>query len=125
MIFAMHIPDGFLGPWPAAATWLIAIAGLGYSLNRLHAAVGARLAPLIGVMSAGIFAGQMVNFPLVGLAASGHLMGGVLAGVVLGPWGAVVAMTTVLIVQCLMFGDGGLTALGANICNMALIGGLL
>ncbi|HEX4129361.1 MAG TPA: energy-coupling factor ABC transporter permease [Pirellulales bacterium] len=125
MLLAMHIPDGFLGPAATIATWGLAVGGVGYSLWRLRAALGARLAPLIGVTSAGIFAGQMVNFPLVGLATSGHLMGGVLAAVVLGPWGAVVALSTVLIVQCFMFGDGGVTALGANITNMALVGGLL
>jgi cobalt/nickel transport system permease protein len=122
-LLAMHIPDGYLGPAATAATWLLAVMGVGYALWRLHAAIGPRLAPLMGVTAAGIFAGQMVNFPLVLAPTSGHLMGGVLAAVVLGPWGAIVALTTVLIVQCFMFADGGVTALGANITNMALIGG--
>src|SRR5205085_965475 len=99
MLLAMHIPDGFLMPAACAVTWLLAVVGLGYSLRRLQSAVGQRLAPLMGVMAAGIFAGQMVNFPLFGLPTSCHLMGGVLAAVVLGPWGAVVAIATVLIVQ--------------------------
>jgi cobalt/nickel transport system permease protein len=79
----------------------------------------------MGVLAAGIFAGQMVNFPLVGLQVSGHLMGGVLAAVVLGPWGAAIALSAVLVVQCLLFGDGGVLSLGANIFNMGLIGGTL
>jgi cobalt/nickel transport system permease protein len=122
-LLAMHIPDGFLGPGATIVTGLIAGGGLGYALWRLHTQLGARLVPLMGVTAAGIFAGQMVNFPLVGSSTSGHLMGGVLASVVLGPWGAIVALSTVLFVQCFMFADGGVTALGANICNMALIGG--
>lgn len=123
MLLAMHIPDGFLDPLATAATWLTAALGVGYSLRRLRGELGDRLVPLLGVTAAGIFAAQMVNFPLIGLQTSGHLMGGVLAGVVLGPWGAIVALTAVLVVQCLLFGDGGLTALGANITNMGLIGG--
>jgi cobalt/nickel transport system permease protein len=123
LLLAMHIPDGFLGPGATVVTWLVAACGLGYALWRLHVTMGSRMVPLMGVTAAGIFAGQMVNFPLVGLSTSGHLMGGVLAAVVLGPWGAIVALSTVLIVQCFLFADGGVTALGANICNMALIGG--
>lgn len=77
--------------------------------------------PLLGVMSAFIFAAQMLNFPVIG-GTSGHLLGGVLAAVLLGPYAAVIALTCVLIVQCLIFQDGGLSALGANILNMALAG---
>ena len=112
MPLAMHIPDGFLSPAVCAVTWLMAAVGVWYALRRLDRALGPRMVPLLGVTAAGIFAGQMVNFPLPGLATSGHLMGGVLAAVVLGPWGAVAALATVLAVQALLFADGGLTALG-------------
>ena len=79
------------------------------------------MVPLMGVMAAFIFAAQMINFPVPG-GTSGHLVGGVLAGVVLGPWAGTVVLALVLGVQCLVFQDGGLTALGANIVNMAIIG---
>ncbi|MBL8826226.1 MAG: cobalt transporter CbiM [Planctomycetaceae bacterium] len=121
-LWAMHIPDGFLSPGATLCAAFLAILGVGLALRRLNMSVGDRLVPLVGVTAAAIFAGQMVNFPLIGLPASGHLMGGVLAAVLLGPWGGVLALTAVLMVQCLVFGDGGLTALGANVVNMALIG---
>jgi cobalt/nickel transport system permease protein len=121
-LLAMHIPDGFLDPLPLAVTALLAILAVAYALRRVRLAVGDRLAPLMGVMAAGIFAGQMVNFPLIGLQTSGHLMGGVLAAAILGPWGGMVALTVVIVVQCLVFGDGGVSALGANVLNIAVIG---
>jgi cobalt/nickel transport system permease protein len=121
-LLAMHIPDGFLSPVATVLAALIAIAGIGYATRRLQGTIGDRLVPLVGVTAAAIFAGQMVNFPLIGLPASGHLMGGVLAAALLGPWGGALALTAVLCVQCLVFGDGGLTALGANVVNMALVG---
>src|SRR5205807_1682545 len=79
----------------------------------------------MGTMAAFVFAAQMVNFPLGVLPASGHLLGGVLAAVMLGPWAGAVVIAAVLIVQCLLFGDGGLVALGANFVNMGLIGAVL
>lgn len=118
----MHIPDGFLDPLALAVTALLAIASIAFALRQVRLAVGDRLAPLMGVMAAGIFAGQMVNFPLIGLQTSGHLMGGVLAAAILGPWGGMVALTVVIVVQCLVFGDGGVSALGANVLNIAVIG---
>jgi cobalt/nickel transport system permease protein len=121
-LLAMHIPDGFLDPLPLAVTALLAIVAIAYALRRVRLAVGDRLAPLMGVMAAGIFAGQMVNFPLIGLQTSGHLMGGILAAAILGPWGGMVALTVVIVVQCLVFGDGGVSALGANVLNIAVIG---
>lgn len=125
MLYAMHIPDGFLHPLTALVTAALSFGAIGYSLRRLRLEAGDRLVPLVGVTAAGIFAAQMVNFPLGVVPASGHLTGGVLAAVVLGPWAAAVAMTCVLIVQCFLFGDGGVTALGANALNMAVIGPLL
>jgi cobalt/nickel transport system permease protein len=117
----VHIPDGFLDAKACVGTFCMAGAGLGWATRRVRALWSDRTVPLIGVMSAFLFAGQMVNFPIAG-GTSGHLLGGVLAATLLGPEAAVLALTTVLVVQCLLFQDGGVTALGANILNMALVG---
>lgn len=120
----MHIPDAVLSPAVSAATGGIALVGLATSLRRLKDQLGDRTVPLMGTMAAFVFAGQMVNFPLYPLPVSGHLLGGVLSAVLLGPWAGAVVIAAVLIVQCLLFGDGGVTALGANFLNMGLIGSL-
>ena len=119
---AMHTPNAVLDPRVAAATGAIGAAGLWYGLRTLERRLGERTTVLMGTMAAFVFAAQMVNFPLGPLAVSGHLLGGVLAAVMLGPWAGAVVIAAVLIVQCLLFGDGGLTALGANFVNMGLIG---
>lgn len=124
MLLAMHIPDGFLDPRVCLAAALVSLAMLGYALWRIRLREGERLVPLMGVMAACIFAAQMVNVPLVGLGASGHLLGGVLAAIVLGPLAGAVALAAVIVVQCLLFSDGGLLALGANLLNMAVIGSM-
>jgi cobalt/nickel transport system permease protein len=118
----MHIPDAVLSPSVAAATSLLGAGGLAVCLGKLKAELQDRMTPLMGVMSAFVFATQLVNFPLFPLPISGHLLGGVLGAVVLGPWAGAVIMAAVLIVQCFLFGDGGLTALGANFINMGLVG---
>jgi cobalt/nickel transport system permease protein len=118
----MHIPDAVLSPAVAATTGAIAAAGLLTGLRRLESQLRERTTVLMGVMSAFVFAAQMVNFPVGPLPISGHLLGGVLAAVMLGPWAGAGVIGAVLIVQCLLFGDGGLTALGANFVNMGLIG---
>src|SRR3954471_1026638 len=117
----MHIPDGVLAPEVAALTGVAAAAGFGYGLRRLERGLGERTTVLMGIMSAFVFAAQMVKFP-VAPGVAGHLLGGVLAAVMLGPWAGAVVIAAVLIVQCFLFGDGGLTALGANFVNMGLIG---
>jgi cobalt/nickel transport system permease protein len=122
MLFAMHIPDGFLSPGVTIATLVLALVAVAVALRCVRKNEGDRVVPLLGVMAAAIFAAQMVNVPLIGGQASGHLLGGVLAAVVLGPAGGVVAITAVLVVQCFLFGDGGVVALGANVVNMAVIG---
>ncbi len=116
----MHIPDGFLDlkTWTASAA--VGAGLVTYSLTRARNELEERRLPLVGVMAAFVFAAQMVNFP-VGGGTSGHLIGAVLAAATLGPWTASLVMTTVLVVQCLIFGDGGITALGANILNMAFV----
>ncbi|MEW6105084.1 MAG: energy-coupling factor ABC transporter permease [Bacillota bacterium] len=117
----MHIPDGFLDAGTLAATAVVSAATLGYALKRTGRELEERQIPLMGVVSAFVFAAQMLNFPVVG-GTSGHLLGGVIAAVLLGPWAGSLVMATVLIVQCLVFQDGGLLALGANIFNMAVLG---
>lgn len=123
----MHLPDGFLAPQLALALWILTALIVGISLRRLassrdvSAAAGRPI--LMGLVGAFIFAAQMFNFP-VAAGTSGHLLGGVLAGYLLGPWAGTIVMTTVIGVQALLFQDGGLLALGANIFNMGIIGTL-
>ena len=118
----MHIPDGFVSPPVAAATGLVSAAALFIASRRSQAAFGIRRAPILGLTTAFIFAAQMINFPVAG-GTSGHLLGGTLAAVVLdSPWAGTLCIATVLIIQAVLFADGGITALGANILNMAVIG---
>ena len=118
----MHISDAILSPQVTVATGVLAAGGLGYSLRRLQSLLRERATVLMGSMAAFVFAAQMVNFPLFPLPISGHLLGGVLSAIMVGPWAGAVVMAAVLVVQCFVFGDGGLTALGANFLNMGLIG---
>ncbi len=117
----MHIPDGFLDAKTAAATGALALGGLALALRQVRVRLPRRRVPLMGLAAAFVFAAQMLNFPVAG-GTSGHLVGGVLAAVLLGPSAAVVVMSAVLIVQCFLFADGGVLALGANIFNMAVVG---
>lgn len=117
----MHIPDGFLNPPVFISGWVFALASLSYALKKTKEILKDKTIPLMGVMAAFIFSGQMLNFPVLG-GTSGHLLGGVLASVTLGPYAGCIVLSLVLIVQCLVFQDGGLTALGANILNMAVVG---
>ena len=117
----MHIPDGFLSVMVSLVLWVVAVVVVGYALKRVNADVGERQVPLMGVLAACIFAGQMLNFSVTG-GTSGHLMGAALATILLGPWAAIVVMTCVVGVQALIFQDGGLLVLGANIVNMGIIG---
>jgi cobalt/nickel transport system permease protein len=116
----VHIPDGFLDAKTCLGAYCLAGVGLTWAGRRVTAQWNDRTVPLLGVMSAFVFAAQMVNFPIAG-GTSGHLLGGVLAAVLLGPSAAAMALTTVLLVQCFLFQDGGLTALGANVLNLSLI----
>ncbi|BAZ25886.1 cobalamin biosynthesis protein CbiM [Kalymmatonema gypsitolerans NIES-4073] len=118
---AMHIPDGFLNLPVILVTWVIAIALIALALSRSQAEYQEKAVPLMGVCAAFIFAAQMINFPIPG-GTSGHLLGGTLAGALLGPWAGSLVMVAVFIVQAVLFQDGGLTVLGANIFNMGLIG---
>ena len=117
----MHIPDGFINAPTAAVTAGLSAAGLALALRQVRRELPPRRMPLLGLSAAFLFAAQMINFPVAG-GTSGHLMGGVLVAALLGPAAAVVVLSTVLIVQCFLFADGGVLALGANIFNMALLG---
>lgn len=123
-IAPMHIPDGFLSTLVALFLWLVTILVVGYALKRVSADLGERQVPLMGVLAAAIFAGQMLNFTVVG-GTSGHLMGAAIATILLGPWAAILVMTCVVAVQALIFQDGGLLVLGANIFNMGIVGVLV
>jgi cobalt/nickel transport system permease protein len=118
----MHIPDGFVSIPVAGATGLASAAALFVAFGRSQEAFGIRRAPILGLTTAFIFAAQMINFPVAG-GTSGHLLGGTLAAIVLGsPWAGTLCLATVLIIQAVLFADGGITALGANILNMAVVG---
>lgn len=119
--FAMHIPDGFLSIWVSALMWGISIITITYALRRVNQDLGERQIPLMGVLAAAIFAGQMLNFAVAG-GTSGHLMGAAIATILLGPWAAILVMVCVVTIQALIFQDGGLVVLGANIFNMGIIG---
>ena len=121
---AMHIPDGFLSTEVAVACAVPAAVAVGIGLRRASVELDERRVPLLGVTAAFIFAAQMLNFPVAG-GTSGHFLGAALAAILLGPWLACVVMAVVLTVQALVFADGGITALGANILNMGVIGALL
>jgi len=116
----MHVPDGLLSAPVSLASAALASVAVATACARARTDLSARRASTIGVTAAFIFAAQMINFPVAG-GTSGHLVGGVLAAVLLGPSSAVVVMTAVLMLQCLVFGDGGLLALGANVLNMAVL----
>lgn len=120
----MHIPDGFLDAKTLITTAVVSAGAVGYGIKRANEKLGERQVPLMGVTAAFIFAAQMLNFPVAG-GTSGHFLGAVLAAVLLGPWAACLIMAVVLVVQCLGFADGGLTALGANVFNMGVVGGIL
>jgi len=117
----MHIPDGFFNGATSAAAGAIAVAGLSVCVVKTSKTMDEKQVPVAGLAAAFIFAVQMLNFP-VASGTSGHLLGGVLAAVLVGPWAGALCVSVVLLVQGLLFADGGLSALGLNIINMALVG---
>src|SRR5690349_21815885 len=120
----MHIPDGFLTTDVALACAVPAAVAVGVGLRRASSDLDERRVPLLGVTAAFVFAAQMLNFPVAG-GTSGHFMGAALAAILLGPWLACLVLAVVLGVQALLFADGGITALGANVLNMGVIGALI
>ncbi len=115
----MHIPDGYLDLSIAMVMWVLSASVIGYSLRKISENRKINT-PLIGVISAAIFAAQMLNWPIPG-GTSAHFVGGALAGILLGPYAGSIAMASVIAVQAFLYGDGGLIALGANLWNMAVV----
>ncbi|MCG2785002.1 MAG: energy-coupling factor ABC transporter permease [Anaerolineae bacterium] len=123
MLFApapLHIPDGFLNLVISLIFWALTAAAVGMAISKTNKALGEKQVPLMGIMAAFIFAAQMLNFPVAG-GTSGHFLGGALAAIVLGPWAAILVMTAVVGLQGLLFQDGGLLVMGANIFNMGVL----
>ncbi len=116
----MHVPDGFLDVQTSVVTGVVAAGAIAVALRKSRSELTEKTAPMAGLTAAFVFAVQMLNFP-VGVGTSGHLLGGALAAVLVGPWTAILVMSVVLIVQALVFADGGLTALGTNILLMGIV----
>jgi cobalt/nickel transport system permease protein len=116
----MHIPDGFINAPVSAAAGVVAVAGIGLCLRKSRTELDDRTAPMAGLVAVFIFAVQMLNFP-VAAGTSGHLLGGALAAILVGPWTGALAVSVVIIIQALLFADGGLSALGLNVINMAFV----
>jgi cobalt/nickel transport system permease protein len=116
----LHIPDGFLNIVVSLIFWLVTIIMVGLAISKTNKTLGEKQIPLMGVMAAFIFAAQILNFPVAG-GTSGHFLGGALAAIVLGPWAGILVMTSVVGVQALLFQDGGLLVMGANIFNMGIL----
>ncbi|WP_165807124.1 energy-coupling factor ABC transporter permease [Nocardioides currus] len=117
----MHVPDGFLDAPTSVATGVVAAAGVAVALRGARRELDDRTAPMAGLVATFVFAGQMINFPVAG-GTSGHLLGGALAAVLVGPWTGALCISVVLVVQALLMADGGITALGTNITLMGIVG---
>ena len=120
----MHVPDGFLDAPTSIATGLVAASAVGLALRGARRELDDKTAPLAGLVASFVFAAQMLNFP-VGAGTSGHLLGGALAAVLVGPCTGLLCLSVVLLVQCLLFADGGITALGTNVVLMGVLGVLV
>ncbi len=116
----MHIPDGFLDAKTFVTLDVVGAGFVAAAAARVRRVLSERAVPLMAVLAAFIFAAQMLNFPVAG-GTSGHFAGGALAAILLGPWAGVLVLTLVLVIQALVFGDGGILALGANVINMAVV----
>lgn len=120
----MHIPDGLMHPAIAVAGAILALAGIAAALKKSRGKISDERIPMMALLSGALFIAQMLNFPIGG-GTTGHLLGATLACALVGPAAAMIVITTILVIQCFLFGDGGLTALGLNILNMAVIGTLV
>ena len=120
-MLAMHIPDGFIDAPVSLLAGVVAVGGVAMCLRITARTLDERQVPVVGLVAAFVFAAQMLNFPVAN-GTSGHLLGAVLAAVLVGPAAGALAVTVVLVVQALLFADGGLSALGLNVVNMALLG---
>lgn len=117
---SMHAPDGFINAPVSLGTGAVSASILAIAINKAKNELDEKAAPMAGLVAAYVFAAQMLNFP-VALGTSGHLLGGALAAILIGPWTAMIAVSVVVILQALLFADGGLTALGFNVFNMGII----
>ncbi|MEM2098559.1 MAG: energy-coupling factor ABC transporter permease [Candidatus Bathyarchaeia archaeon] len=117
----MHIPDGFISLPVIIVTFTVTLLFWVVSFVRVKGTLDERQVPLMGMLTALFFAAQMMNYPIIG-GTTGHLLGGAAIGIILGPYAGCISMSIILILQCLLFGDGGITALGANVLNMGIIG---
>ena len=116
----MHIPDGFLSLPIAIATFAATIVFWAISFRKVKNSLDERQVPIMGLLTALFFAAQMINYPILG-GTTAHLLGGASLGIILGPYAGCISMSIILVLQCLLFGDGGITALGANVLNMGVI----
>ncbi len=116
----LHIPDGFLTIVVSLVFWLLTVLMVALAVSKTNRSLGEKQIPIMGVMAAFVFAAQMLNFPIAG-GTSGHFLGGALAAIVLGPWAGILVMTAVVGIQALLFQDGGLLVMGANIFNMGIL----
>ena len=121
MTVAMHMSDGLVNAPTSLAFGLLAVLVLAVAASRARADLDDRTAPMAGLVTAFVFAVQMINFPILP-GASGHLLGGALVAILVGPWVGSLCIAIVLVVQSILFADGGLTALGLNVTNMAVVG---
>jgi cobalt/nickel transport system permease protein len=119
-LVAMHVPDGFIDIPVSAAAFVLSAMILALAVVKARTDLDDRTAPLAGLTAVFIFAAQMINFP-VAAGTSGHLLGGALAAILVGPWAGMLVITVVLVVQALLFADGGLTAIGINVLNMGIV----
>jgi cobalt/nickel transport system permease protein len=117
----MHVPDGFLDVPTSLATGAVAVAGVGLALRGARRELDDKSAPMVGLVATFVFAAQMINFPVAG-GTSGHLLGGALAAVLVGPWAGLLAVSVVVLVQALLLADGGITALGTNVTLISIVG---
>lgn len=121
----MHVSDALISPQVAGVTAVISCAALFVAVRQIKKNNDDKIIPIMGVTGAFIFAAQMINFSIPGTGSSGHIVGGILLSTLLGPWAALITLTSVLVIQCLVFADGGLMALGSNVLNMAVISCLI
>lgn len=116
----MHMADALVSPAVAGVAGILSGIGIVVAAKKVRNCAAENIVPLMGVMGAFIFAAQMINFSIPGTGSSGHIIGGVLLAALVGPWAGLITLTSVLVIQCLIFADGGLMALGCNIFNMAV-----
>jgi cobalt/nickel transport system permease protein len=116
----MHIPDGYLGPYTYVAMWIIMIPIWYYAGKKLSSELKSRQVPLLALAAAFSFVIMMFNIPIPG-GSTGHAVGAAIIGIILGPWAGIIALSVALVLQALMFGDGGITTIAANCFNMGVI----